>query len=202
MTYEAKVRPWLLIVLAVVVVAGGIFTWWNVYRNKGATTTKTSPTPTTSAVSSPTASAGAKTATPTPGQTATPAATATPTPTSTPPAGWKQIDSRAVGSGDKGVSFSVDIKNEWQEYNRDDTAHGPVFFTSSNCNASPGENYPNCWNHLAISYYDFNATNPDMNWKTYDTNVGSIKVYVGINKSLSASDQNIIFNSFRVTAAN
>lgn len=57
MTYEAKVRPWILIVLGVVVIAGGFFTYWNVYRNRGAVTLNVSPTPTVStAKKSPSAS--------------------------------------------------------------------------------------------------------------------------------------------------
>lgn len=56
MTYEAKVRPWLLIVLGAVIIVCGIYTYWNVYHNKGVTT-QTSPTPTISAAKkSPTVS--------------------------------------------------------------------------------------------------------------------------------------------------
>lgn len=63
MTTEAKVRPWLLIVLAVVVILGGGFTYWNLKGNKSIVSPTTSPTPTLStAKKTPTASPSSSTA--------------------------------------------------------------------------------------------------------------------------------------------
>lgn len=52
MSMEFKVRKWLWIVLATVVVLGGGFTYWYVYGNKSITTTTTIPTPAKTAVAS------------------------------------------------------------------------------------------------------------------------------------------------------
>lgn len=117
MTYDIKVRTWLLIVLGVVVVLGGSYTYWNLNGNKKIAITSTSPTPTKSSVVSPTTSAKT-TATPTGEQTPL----STPTPTLTPPAGWKSVeDTLSIGRNvNAGGSYKVFIKNNWQSVNGGD----------------------------------------------------------------------------------
>lgn len=57
MTYETKVRTWLWVVLATVVVLGGGFTYWYTQGNKNIVSSTISPTPTLStAKKSPTTS--------------------------------------------------------------------------------------------------------------------------------------------------
>lgn len=205
------VRLWLWCVLASVIVIGLAFTFWYSYQVKSIkTSTVTSPIPTKSTTISPTASGSAKTtpspsaeqtSTPNGDQTVTPVPT--PTPTTNPPAGWKETTGTAVGAGPAEVKFSVFIKDGWKKYNEYDVLHGPVFFTgNSNCQA--WDVYSNCWDDLAVTYYESSTSNhSNMNWRSYDAigKYNNTKVYVGVNKSFSEDEQNIIFNSFKVTLA-
>ncbi|KKQ18708.1 MAG: Ocelliless [Berkelbacteria bacterium GW2011_GWA1_36_9] len=75
MTTEIKVRTWIWVTFATVVILGGGFTYWNVKGNKSTVSPTVSPTPTIISKVSPSASAKT-TATPTGEQT--PSTTATP----------------------------------------------------------------------------------------------------------------------------
>lgn len=203
MSMKFKVRTWLWAVLALVIVLGGGLTYWQVKGNKEATSPKTSPSATKSAVIS--LSAGITTS-PTSGKTSTPSNnSANPTATPTyPPAGWKVVNSTIYSAGSSNVAYSVYTKNEWQSYNTHDTAHGPIFFTSNiSCQTDqPLTNYANCWDHLVVSLNDI-STNSNLTVRSYT--ISSQKngnIWVGVNKSLTTADQNIIFDSFKVTADN
>lgn len=112
---------WLMITLAIVVVAALGFGGWYVLGKKGGTTIKTSPSPTLSAVLSPspgatspgTTGGGTGTTGGTGEQTATP--TSTSTPTQTPPAGWKlQEDTLLSGGGSVYYAkYQLFIKDGW-----------------------------------------------------------------------------------------
>ena len=188
--------------LAGVIVIAAAYVGWTRYGVKSSITT--SPTPTKSVALSP--SDGTTTSSTT-GKTSKPTTTQTPTatPNSTPPSGWKEVTGTAVGAGSANVQFSVYVKNDWTKYNENDTAHGPVFFTSNtNCNAhtgyGPGTGYLNCWDHLVISYspHASYAGASDLTVKTYAYPDGSGNAYIGVNKSLSAGDQQIIFDSVKI----
>lgn len=116
---KPPIPQWLLVTLAIVVVAALGLGGWYFLGGEGKTTVKTSPTPTLSVALSPSAGAtspsGAKTATPSGGQTATATATPTSTPTPTPPAGWKLEKNEILQGGGNVVyaSYQLFIKDSW-----------------------------------------------------------------------------------------
>lgn len=204
---------WLLIVLGVVILAAvGIYVFYVKGGNVGGVFSLSSPTPTKSVAISPTT--GTTTG---PGQTSTPASGTTTSggqasPASSPdnpPDGWKKVTNNAVGAGPAFVQFSIYVKNDWTTYNENDTAHGPVFYTSNSSCASGafGTGYQNCWDQLAVSYSPMSsytgASNLTIRSFPYSASDGNTyNAYVGINKSISESDQKIIFDSFKVVSTN
>ncbi|MCL5406903.1 MAG: hypothetical protein M1429_00160 [Patescibacteria group bacterium] len=101
MTTEIKVRTWLWVVLATVLVLGGGFTYWYNKGNKSIVSPTTSPTPTKSATVSPSTSART---------TTTPTGNQTPSATSTPAVETKSfeatIPSTNTGSLDCNITIS------------------------------------------------------------------------------------------------
>lgn len=188
MSMEAKVRPWLLIVLLAVIIIGGGFTYWYVYADKGTTATKTSPTPTKSAALSPTAGmtttpTSGKTSTPTSGTTATPVPTITPTSEATPPTGWK-VEQNYLSSGGGAVYggyYQLFIKDNWID--REDTAfatwpHHIMFYGDG----------PNCGSTIDGVYKE-----EDCIFKIGGRDF-TIEFYPG---KISDSDKQIVLDSFK-----
>ena len=202
---------WLLIILGIVILAAlGVYFFYVKGGNVGGVLSLSSPTPTKSAVTSPSPGAGTtKTSTPASGTTTSGGQTSPASSPESPPAGWKKVTNNAVGAGPAYVEFSVYVKNDWTMYNENDTAHGPVFYTTnSNCTAGTlGTGYQNCWDHLAVSYppmTDYSgASNLTIRSFPYSASDGNTyNAYVGINKSISDSDQKIIFDSFKIISTN
>lgn len=198
MTYDIKIRTWLLIILAVVVVLGGGYTYWNLKGNKQTSTAITSPTPTISSAISP--SVGT-TASPTGNQTATPAPTATPTTTTTAtpitPAGWKYDTQtlRAHGSFFTG-QYTVLIKNDWTFTQLTSSAVPEageyLLGNPTNCNIS---DWP--WSSctlVGITFYQGSTTDRSNVYWTTDHKGYFTLIFP--NNSLSESDKKIVTDSF------
>lgn len=198
MLNELKVRTWIWVALVVIVILGGSFTYWYTSGYKGTSPIKLA---TISPSMSASSSVGVKVD---PKVSAN--STATPIQTSTPSmlTGWKNENNTIYSAGSSNVAFSVNVKNDWKIYNQSDTAHGPVFYTSNNnCQAGqPTANYLNCWDYLVISLSDI-SSNDSMIVKSYTiSSQKSGNIWVGVNKLLTNTDQNIIFDSFKITADN
>src|SRR4030042_4323151 len=188
---KPAVSKWLWIVLIVVGLgAAGYFGWYYLMGPGKKVETSTTTSTTTPASTTTTPSSTSTTSDTTPSTSTSPDTTAT---TSTPPTGWKTVTGTAVSTGSTNVKFSVYIKNDWEKYNENDTGHGPVFFTNnSKCSTgSVSNNYTNCWDYLAVSYSSL-SSNPEatnLTTKNYPYPDGTGNAYVGVNKSLSTSDQ-------------
>ena len=208
---QSKMLKWLLVILGVVILAAvGVYVFYIKGGNVGGVLSLSSPTPTKSAAVLP--SGTTKTSTPASGTTPSDNQPSSPEASpQTPPAGWKKFTNRAVGAGPAFVEFSIYVKNDWSKYNENDTAHGPVFYTSNtNCAAGrfgPEPAYQNCWDHLAFSYSSMTgytgASNLTIRSFPYSASDGNTyNAYVGVNKSISDSEQKIIFDSFQVVSTN
>lgn len=214
MTMDFKVRKWLLVVLAVVVAGALGYTGW--YYNYQKTSAPTaSPTPAKSITLSPsaatTASPAATSGSQTTGQTGNGTTTPAPTPTPTPPTGWKLENAGILCPGTCGVAYSVFIKNIWTKHSNE-TMHTPAFYTDKICYTQYADfvQTGQCFNDLIISIngppsqmgYTGVPADSDFVIKTYDwpttNNSYYNKVWVIVNKSMSETDQNIIFNSFKI----
>lgn len=200
MNQQPKVRKWLWIVLATVIVLGGGFTYWYVSGNKSTTSTKTSPTPTKSATVSPSASGSATTSTPTSEKTSTPAVTSTPTPTpqSTPPDGWK-IDKNSVFRGQElnaGAHYQVFIRENWTVANGGNVLwpnSSILYGEDASCNSDTyGQQSGNCLFSVTVSKVSYgNYFYPASN---------NAYVVISFNDTkISAADKQIVIDSFQIT---
>jgi len=190
MSMEPKVRTWLWVVLATVIVLGGGITYWYVYGSKGTFSPTISPTTGRSAVTSASPGATATSSkTSTPGQTATP--TATPTST-TPPTGWK-IDNNQVYEGrgtNAGGSYQVYIKEDWQVVEGDIAPSRAIYYGNSDCE---WVNQDKCFASVGVSKTSYNDSS------NYSFQAPSKDYYLTLHfySSISDQDKKIIVDSFK-----
>jgi len=203
---------WLLVILGVVILAAiGVYVFYVKSGNVGGVFSLSSPTPTKSAMVSPsaisaTSPGSTKTSTPASGTTTSngqPASSASSP--QTPPSGWKSTSSQIWCAGPCYTTFSVFIKNGWQEH-QNSTGHTPVFFTANNqCLPDSTLDMTNCYDDMMVSFSD--PGNSNLITRSYPLGIvyndqpssQYSTIYVSVNKSFSSSDQNLIFDSFKVT---
>lgn len=211
MTYNIKVRTWLLIVLGVVVVLSVSYTYWNLKGSKNIISSKTSPTPTISSVISPTTSA--KT-------------TSTSTPTATPTIETKAYEGSIPFETAGNLSCSIKVSfnypvdflvrrsggtpmvggaTSFEIYQQETQATDAIYVSNDSADAHNDYSPVTCANPIYENLSDFASRNNISNYNNLTINNLLAIQYTQFDRKVTAiqnTDKNIVSVSMRTESTN